>query len=160
MCWQSCDGLDDIEGGKQVAKRVRVTAEEFRAKHAANTNAASEYMVAGINRVTEAPGAKAAAAQTKMKANLVKAIDSGKWARRVKGVSLEDWKDAMINKGVGRVSEGLEGAAAKIEAFAEQLIAHENRGLEMLDGKASVTLQDSKNRMTAWFDHMVKFERK
>jgi len=143
-----------------MAKTVRVTAAQFREKHARRTTAASEDMVAGIERVSEAPGKKAASKQDKMKSKLVAAIDSGKWARRVGGVSLEDWKRDMLEKGVGRVSSGIERASGKIEAFAAELIAHQNAGLAKLEGMPSVTLQDSKNRMTAWFDHMVKFERK
>jgi len=143
-----------------MPKTVRVTAVEFQEKHARRTSAASEDMVAGINRVTEAPGAKAAAQQAKMKSRLNAAIDSGKWAKRTASVPLDEWKKDMLEKGVGRVSAGLERSAGKIQAFAQQLIDHENTGLAALERLPSVTLQDSKNRMTAWFDHMTKFERK
>lgn len=143
-----------------MAKRVRVTAKEYADKHRRRTSAAIEDMRSGIAKVTEAPGAKAAQQQEKMRAKLVESIDSGKWARRVASVSLEDWKADMLDKGVGRVVSGLERAAPKVEAFAEQLIDHQNTLLVTLDGMPSVTLEDSIARATAWIRGMAKFERK
>ncbi|GAJ10427.1 unnamed protein product, partial [marine sediment metagenome] len=59
---------------------VRVTPEQFVEKHARRTTAAIPDYVDGVNRVATAPGTEAAKKQAKMKANLLKAIDSGKWA--------------------------------------------------------------------------------
>jgi len=143
-----------------MAKKVRLSAAEFAEKHIRRTKAASTDMRAGVERVTEAPGKKAAVKQEKMKANLVAAIDSGKWARRTASVTLEDWKKDMLEKGVGRVSAGLDRAADKIEAFAEELIVHENALLAKVGDMPDLTLQDSINRATTWIEGMAKFERK
>lgn len=143
-----------------MAKTVRVSAAEYAAKHQANTNAAQQYMIAGIKRVTEAPGKKAAAQADAMLVNVTQAITSGKWARRVAAVTLDDWQKDMLEKGVGRVSAGLLRAQPKITAFAEQLITHQNALLAKVDDMPTVTLDDGINKMVAWARGMADFEQK
>jgi len=63
--------------------KLRVTPAEFVEKHNRRTKAALEDLRRGVEAVTEAPGAKAAAKADKMRANLLEALDSGKWQRRV-----------------------------------------------------------------------------
>lgn len=138
---------------------VRVTPQQFREKHATNLKASLRYMEAGVNRVTEAPGVAAAEAQDKMRANLLDAIDTGKWATRVQSVSLGEWKNAMIAKGIPRVAAGIDGAAAKVEAFAADLIAYENTLLGQIEGMPDVTLNDSVNRAVTWITSMAEFRR-
>jgi len=142
-----------------MARSVRVTPEEFAAKHIRRTQAATQDMQAGVLRVDQAPGKKAAASVDKMRANLMAAIDSGKWQRRVGSVSLDDWKKAMVDKGIPRVSAGLEGSRDKIRAFGEKLIAYQNSILPEIDAMPSVTLEDNINRMTTFVRKMSKFER-
>lgn len=139
---------------------VRVTPAAFQEKHARRLKAALEDMRAGVNQVTESPGIAAAEAQTKMRTNLVAAIDNGTWARRVSAVPLQAWKDAMVNKGIPRVSAGIDGAAGKVREFATQLIEHENRVLEEVDRLPDVTLEDSINRATTWIRRMSEFTRR
>lgn len=138
--------------------KVKVTAAEFAEKHARRTKAALEDMRKGIQAVTEAPGKAAAAKQDKMRANLIAAIDSGKWAARVSAVSLDDWKTAMLEKGVARVPAGIDAAKAKTEAFAEQLLAYEETLLTKLNSMPDLTLEDSIARSGFWIREMAKFE--
>lgn len=138
---------------------VRVTAAQFQEKHARRLKGALEDMRAGVNRVTEAPGIAAAEAQAKMRTNLVAKIDDGTWARRVSAVPLSEWKNAMLNKGIPRVSAGIDGAAEKVKDFAAQLIEHENRVLSEVDRLPDVTLEDSINRATTWIRRMAEFRR-
>ena len=139
---------------------VRVTPEEYQEKHARRLKAAIEDMRKGVDRVSEAPGKAAAAKQSKMRERIVAAIDSGKWAKRVASVSLDEWKSAMKEKGLNRVAGGIDRAAPKVKAFAAELIAYENEGLKKLDTMPDVTLEDSINRATFWIRHMSKWIRK
>lgn len=143
-----------------MAKTVRLTAKQFQEKHARRTKGAISDLKAGVNRVTEAPGKKAAAKVEKMRAKLVEAIDDGTWAERTAAVTLEEWKEKMLTKGAGRVSEGIDGAAAKVEAFAEQLIAHENSVLARIEGMPDLTLEDSISRARFWIEEMAKFKKR
>ena len=82
---------------------AKLTPREAQEKHARRLKGATEDIRRGVQKVTEAPGVKAAAKEEKMRANLLAALDSGKWKNRVAAVPLEEWKDKMLNKGVGRI---------------------------------------------------------
>jgi len=139
---------------------AKLSPEQFAEKHNRRTKAALDDMRAGIERVTESPTAKAAAKQEKMKARLLAAIESGKWANGLKRVSLEEWKEKMVNIGVGRVASGLDANKKKVEEFAAQLLPHIDAGLKEIEKLPDVTLEDSINRMTTFIRHMSKFKRK
>ena len=137
---------------------IRVNADEFVEKHARRTKGALEDLRRGVGAVTEAPGAKAAQKADKMRAKLVEAIDSGKWQKRVAAVSLDDWKKAMLEKGVARVPAGIDAAAEKTRKFAAQLLAFEATLKDTVDRMPDLTLEDSIARSTAWIRGMSKFE--
>jgi len=136
---------------------VRVNAAQYADKHNRRTKAAIEDMRAGVQRVTESPTAKAADAGTKMLEGIRQAVESGKWGNSLRAVSLEQWKTAMIEKGVPRVSQGLDAARAKIERTAAQLLAYENTVLEEIDRMPDLSIEDSVNRAAAWIRRMAQF---
>lgn len=138
---------------------VRTTPEEFAEKHARRLKAALEDMRAGINRVTEAPGVKAANKKAKWVARLSEKAVQDKWAVNVGKVPLEAWKSAMIDKGLGRVSAGVDAAHAKVVDFATKLISHQNAGLANIQKMPDLTLEDSISRAAAWMRHMSTFKR-
>lgn len=137
---------------------VKLTAEQFQEKHARRLKAAVEDMRAGVSRVTEAPGRKAAAKKQKWIARLSDPATQEKWARRVAAVTVDEWKDSMLNKGINRVAAGIDGAKSKVIAFAEAMIPHQNSGLTELSGMPDLTLEDSVNRASFWIRHMAKFK--
>jgi len=138
---------------------ARVNAQEFQEKHARRLKGALDDMRKGVERVTESPTEKAAAKAEKMRARLIESIDSGKWQRRLKAVSLDDWKRKMLDKGVGRVASGIDDAKDKTIAFAEQLLPHVDKGKDEIQRLPDVSLEDSINRMTTFVRHMAKFKR-
>ena len=137
---------------------IKVSPDEFVEKHARRLKGALDDMRRGVERVTEAPGTKAAAKAEKMRAKLLEALDSGKWQRRVSSVPLEDWKKAMIEKGVARVSGGIDAAAPKVRKFAEQLLSYESSVKGEIERMPDLTLEDSIARATKWIRAMSKFE--
>jgi len=138
----------------------KLTPEQFAEKHNRRTKAALEDMRAGVAAVTEAPTAKAAAKQEKMRQRLLEALESGKWANGLKRVSLEEWKQKMIELGLNRVATGLDANKKKVEEFASQLLPHIEAGQKLIERMPDVTLEDSINRMTTFIRHMSKFQRK
>ena len=139
---------------------AKLTPEQFAEKHNRRTKAALEDMRAGVQGVTEAPTAKAAAKQEKMRQRLLEALESGKWANGLKRVSLEEWKQKMLELGLNRVATGLDANKKKVEEFAAQLLPHIEEGQKLIEKMPDVTLEDSINRMTAFTRHMSKFKRK
>jgi len=139
---------------------AKLTPQQAQEKHARNLKASVPDITIGGDAVTEAPGKKAAAAQAKMKANLNAAIDDGTWAQRVSAVSLEEWKKQMKEKGIGRISAGIDGAADKTRDFFSQLFAYQDSIKPEIDRLPDLTLEDSINRMTTWVRKMAQFSKK
>lgn len=138
---------------------AKLTPEEFQEKHARRLKGATDDMRKGIERVTENPMLKAVAKQEKMRTKLMQSIDDGKWARGLKRVSTEEWKDKMINKGLGRVASGIDGAKDKVVSFASELLPHIDRLKEKVDKMPDTTIDDSANRMVAFMKGMSDFKR-
>ena len=138
----------------------KLTPEEATEKHSRNLKASLPDMELGIGKVTTAPGQLAAKKQTKMLANLTKKIQDGTWARRVAGVSLEDWKTKMVLKGLPRVSGGIDAAHDKQVNFFSQLLPAIDAAQSKVKGMADLTLEDSINRMTTMCREMAKFRKK
>lgn len=138
--------------------KISITPEQFAEKHGRRLKGALEDMRRGVEGVTEAPGKRAAAKMDKMRAGIVKSLDDGTWARRVAAVPLEEWKRSMLEKGLNRVAAGVDGSAAKVQAFASQLLAHESTLKDTIDKMPDLTLEDSVSRMTSWVRGMAKFE--
>lgn len=138
--------------------KISITPEQFTEKHARRLKGALEDMRRGVEGVTQAPGAAAAKKADKMRAGIVRSLDDGTWARRVAAVSLEEWKRSMLDKGLNRVAAGVDGSAAKVQAFATQLLAHESTLQAEIVKLPDLTLEDSISRMTSWVRGMAKFE--
>lgn len=100
---------------------AKVNANQWLTKWGTNLSAAAPYITSGVQRVTEAPGIKAAAAQQTMLANLTQSVTSGAWAARVSAVPLSQWQQSMTQKGIPRLQQGIAQAqqtkSASITAF-------------------------------------------
>jgi hypothetical protein len=137
-----------------------LTPQEFADKHNRRTKAALEDMSNGINKVTIAPTMQAAATQNKMLANLQASVQNGTWANRLKAVSLESWKDKMINKGIPRVAGGLDASIGKVQEFAAQLLPAIDSAVAKVKSMPDLTIEDSISRMTTFVREMSKFSKK
>lgn len=138
----------------------RLTPEEFQEKHARNLKGSLDDIRKGIDRVTVAPGVKAAKKVEKLKTKWLAKVDDGTWAKNVAGVSLDEWKRKFKDIGVGRIGTGIDGAKDKVIDFAGQLLPHIATGQAALEGDADLTLEDSIARMTKFVRHMAKFKKK
>lgn len=139
---------------------ARISANEFAEKWQRRMKNAVEDMRQGIQRVNEAPTAKAAAKADKMLAKITEAVQSGVWSERLRKVGLEDWRQAILSKGLQRVASGVDGATDKVQDFAQQLLQHIDAGLNQIRQMPDMTIEDSVNRAAAWIRHMSKFKKK
>lgn len=133
---------------------ITMTPEEYQAKHAERLKGSLEHVRRGVENVTEAPGAKAAAKADKWHASISSDRTKQKWRKNVAAVTLEAWKVDMLTKGVDRIPAGVDAAKDKVIAFAGKLFEHQNTGLRQLEGMNDVTLEDSIARVTFWIRHM------
>ena len=138
---------------------IKVTPEEYAEKQARNLKASTPDIRRGVERVTEAPTAKAAAAQDKMLARLTEAVTNGKWARGLNRVTLEDWKSKMLDKGVPRIAAGIDAAHEKVVAFASELLPFQASLQTSVTRMPDLTLEDNIQRAAEWMRGMAKFKR-
>lgn len=139
---------------------ARVNAAEYQEKHARRLKASTEDIRKGIKRVTTAPGIKAAESQELLIAKFTEAVRSGKWAEKVAGVSLQDWQDSFLNKGVDRIAAGIDNAKAKTIASAEKLLANVDTAAGEVERMPKGTIDDSINRMTHYARRMSELSKK
>jgi len=139
---------------------IKITPEEYAEKQARRLKASIEDIRSGIERVDEAPTVKAASKQDKMLQNLTKSVQSGVWASRLKAVSLDDWKRKALEKGLGRIASGIDGAKDKQVEFARQLLEYQKGLVSKIEKMPDLTLEDSLNRMNEWVRGMAKFQKK
>ena len=139
---------------------ARLTPQQVTEKHARRLKGSIQDIQDGVNAVTQAPGVKAAAKKDKMLANLTAAVQSGKWGDRVSKVTLEDWKTSMIQKGLGRIAQGVDGSQQKIADFYAQLLPFQDSVKAKINAMPDLTLEDNLNRMVANAREMAKFRRK
>jgi hypothetical protein len=138
---------------------ARFSPDEVAVKHANRLKAAMDDMRKGVERVTTAPTAQAAAAQDKMKTKLNEAIDSGRWSKNLRAVSLEDWRSKMTSKGIPRVAAGIDAARDKQVDFYGKLLPAIDAAKSKIASMPSVTLDDNINRMTTYIREMAKFKK-
>lgn len=98
----------------------------------------SAKMTAGINAVTEAPSVAAIAAIPRMVQGIQAAANDGRIARGLAGVTLQMWQQAMLNKGINRVSAGATQAKPKVQAFAAQFLPFLQQGVSQLPPRGDV----------------------
>jgi len=139
---------------------LRVNATEFQEKHARRLKAALEDMRTGVEKVTTAPTAEAAKKIDKMKAKLDDAFASGLVKRSLEGVSLESWKTDMLEKGVGRVSGGIDRSKDKVIAFATKLLPAVEAAANKVKTMPDLTIDDSIARASTYIREMGKFKAK
>jgi hypothetical protein len=136
---------------------VRADATMARDKWLQNIGTASERMKAGANNVTVSPGQKAAAAADKWLAKVTQA--KAKFANNVSRVSLQDWKDAYINVGIPRVSQGAQAKQQKYLAAMQDFLPYLAQGVAKIDAMPKTTLADSIARATAMIQHNAAYTR-
>ena len=133
---------------------LRVNAQEYAEKWARRTSGAVQDYVAGVNRVSTAPGQEAANAQEAMRAGINEAIDSGRWAANVGSVSLSDWQTAATTKGQARLADGVQSARDKVQDIAQINLANIERVVDRVRALPKATFQDRLNRMTTYATEM------
>ena len=134
---------------------VTMTPEEIAAKQASRLKGSLDAVRQGVERVTVAPGKAAAAQSAKWQQAMSSQDTLNKWKTNVGNVTLEQWQDAMLNKGVGRISAGIDASIPKMVEYYQRAIPHINRGQAELERMPKLTLEDSIQRATYWIRHMA-----
>lgn len=135
---------------------AKLTPAEYAEKWGRRLKGSSEDIRRGISRVTEAPGVAAAKQADLMKTKINEALDSGRWARNVAAVSLEDWKKKATDKGIARIGVGVDAAQTSQVQMAEQLLAAVDATKAEVEQTPRGDLEANITRMTTFARGMHK----
>lgn len=138
---------------------AKLTPTEAADKHARNLKSSLPDIVAGIGRVTENPGVKAANAKAKWVGRLQDPAVQDKWERNVRALDLGKWKADTAAKVQQRLAQGVDTAKPKMVSFYSQLFPYQDSLKGTVDNMPDVTLEDSINRMTTWVRGMANFKK-
>lgn len=138
---------------------AKLTPQEIREKHARNLKNATGQIQNAVMKVSTAPGVQAAKKQDKLVQNWTNAVTSGKWANRVSAVSLQQWQDDMVKKGIPRIAQGIDNSAAKVEAFFSEFMPFVDKVQSQVKAMPDLTLEDNLNRMVANARGLSQFRR-
>lgn len=136
---------------------VRVSPQDATTKWVNRLSGATQEITAGINRVTEAPGARAAAKKQKW----IQAVQASqdKWERNVRAVSLEKWKDLFLKVGVPRIAQGAQAKQSKFTEFANQFFPYLEQGVQKVANMPDTTFEDRIQKAVAMMQHNHAFKR-
>ncbi len=115
-------------------------------KWADNLSASGDSIRAGVNAVATAPGQTAATHKDQYLAGVQRSVD--KWATRVAAVSLQQWKDDMLTKGLPRIATGANSGKRKYGAFL-------NLFFQYLQGLDSILNQNPRGSLEQNIARMV-----
>jgi len=138
---------------------AKFTPQELAEKHARRTTAAVQDMIKGVDNVTTSPTEQAASKKDKLIARWNESVNSGKWERGLRAVSLDQWKTSMKEKGAQRVAAGIAGAKDKMISFYAELIPFQADLSAKISSMPDLTLEDSIARATAQIRGMANFRK-
>lgn len=102
---------------------ARVTPEKYADRWKTGLTQNTARIREGIENVKVSPTAAAAAVADRTLSKIIAAFQDGTWANQLKKVSLEDWRDSAINKGLQRIAAGVEAATPAQVQMAQKLLA-------------------------------------
>ena len=137
----------------------KLTSAEASKKWSDRLGGSVQNVIDGVNRVTESPMAKSAAAEDKWFANIQRAHTSGKRKRALLGVSLQEWQKQTAEVGAQRIPSGAAAAVGKMDKFYSKLFPFEESLQKKVKAMPNITLQDSVSRATAWITGMAAFDK-
>jgi hypothetical protein len=137
---------------ERQGRTVRVNAQQWAQDWVNGMTGAGDKIKRGVSAVQTAPGVKAFDAAEKMRANFIASVDSGRWGDAVLAVSLQQWQNAMIAKGLPRIQDGVRASQMKMQNYAQRAIPIYTALQAQIDSMPKRTLADSLQRVKVWME--------
>jgi hypothetical protein len=134
--------------------------QQVASKWSRNLGQASQSIAEGVRGVTESPTEKAAREAQRYVDGVNRAVQDGKWQSALRGVTLEEWREKMLTKGVQRIASGAQASQSKFEKFMADFLPHVEAGQRMLANMPKGDLASNIQRMIAMTEHLAKFRKR
>jgi uncharacterized phage infection (PIP) family protein YhgE len=135
---------------------VRGNAQQITEKWKQRTAGATQQVVEGVARVSQAPGIAAAKQKAVYLAQVQAKVD--KWERNVSAVSLQSWQQATT-QGASRIAAGVQAKAHKMESFLTEFIPHIERVQTKVNAMPRGDINQNIARMVENARGMAEFKR-
>lgn len=133
------------------------TPQQVAQKWMTRLQGASQQITDGVNAVTQAPGAKAAASKALWVQQVTASAD--KWAARTGAVTLDQWKNAMLTVGIPRVATGAQAKVGKVESFMTEFLPYVETQAAKVRSMPKGGLANGIARATAMIQANAQFKR-
>lgn len=134
-----------------ASKNPQTVAQKWSTNLAGSTTS----IQAGVQAVTVAPGVTAAANVATWLAKIQQS--QAKWVRNVSAVTLGEWQQAMITKGIPRISTGATAAEPKMAAFFTQFLPYLDAGKSQIASMPKTSLAQSIAKAAAQITYNSQF---
>jgi hypothetical protein len=131
-----------------------VTAQQWAQSWANGMSGADAKIRAGVMATVLSPGQEALGSIAKMRANWIAAIDSGRWAIAMGAMTVQEWQQAMIQKGLPRIADGVAAGKPKVQAYANIAIPVMQALQAQIHAMPKTTPAESEARVLAWMRGM------
>lgn len=130
------------------------TPEQIAQRWSQRLAGSTDVIQQGIMATSVAPGQAAA----RQKDAYVSGVQqsANKWAGRVASVSLSDWQQAAVSKGIPRVASGATAAQPKMAAFMSRVLPHIESARASLPPRGN--LEANLARSAAFARRMAEFK--
>lgn len=108
-----------------------------------NLGAAGQTIREGVQSVTESPGEAAIRQKDNYIAGVQRAFSDGSYERGLRSFSLDDWKRAMVDKGLSRVAAGATAAKGKVQDFLQAWLPYQDELQRRIAQMPKSSIQDS-----------------
>jgi hypothetical protein len=129
-------------------------------KWSRNLAGATESIREGVNRVSVAPSEKAIRQAEVYLAGIQKAVAMQTWQNGLRRVSLQDWKDAILNKGLPRIAAGAAAATDKMTQFLSEFLPYVEAGQRALESTPRGDFNQNMERARRMAEHNAQFRRR
>lgn len=127
-------------------------------KWAKNLSASTSAIQAGVQAVTVNPAQLAAQAVNQYLAGVQAAVASGKFQRNLQKVTLQDWQNAMLTKGLNRIAAGASAAQPKMAAFMGKWLPYMQQLQSKLSSMPRGDLNQNIQRAVVAIQHNAAFQ--
>jgi hypothetical protein len=135
------------------------SVEDVLKKWQANAGQATESIKAGVNRVTESPPQAAAAKADLWQQRVSSSEARTKFQQNAGAVSLSEWKNMMLTKGINNYQNGVREGAPKMRKFLTEFLPLAAASSEQVKAMPKGSEQDAINRFVANMRNLKSFRK-